>query len=212
MGLLVIVFLCFFWQAIYFLMGLQQGSLPPPEFYLFVAIGVAVIYALIMAANVYVMEHDKNTFPFLRNLPVSPLAIALGKVGWILCGTTLVLIGNLLLCAGWFLLLGFPTWGNPEDAKAILFGLAPALLEALVWGILWSTRCRHAATACLGSAACVFLVFLSMLFIADLFGIRGGTDLLFIILPFRLAVILIVGIFAARSALRWFDFSIKDTR
>ena len=215
-GLVAVVFLCFFWQAMYFLIGLYQGNLPSPEFYLAVAIGVAVIYAWGMASTVYVLEHEKNTFPFLRSLPVSPLTVALGKVGWILCTTILILIGNLLLCAGWFLLLGFPAWENPESAKEILLGFAPALAEALVWGILWSTRCRNTALACIGSAACVFLVFLSMLFIADSFGIRGGTrggtDLLFIILPFRLAVILIAGTFAVRSALRWFDFSIKDTR
>ena len=194
--------------AIALAFGMYYGKPCPPELYLGVAIYGSLLVIWAKAASVYAMEHEKNTFPFLRSLPVSPLSVALGKIGFVIALSGLLLAVNLLCCAACWLLQGeFPD----EKANVLLLILGPGIAEALVWGILWSTRCRNAAFAALGSVACTVFIPVGLIVSVAASG-NLDTNALFSILPFRLAVIVLVGILACRSALRWFDFSVKEPR
>jgi hypothetical protein len=192
----------------FFGLGLYTGNLMPFELYLGTAIYITLMVAWMLAGNVYAVEHDKNTYGFLHNLPVSPLDIAWGKIGFVICATTLVFIGTLLSCSIWLIA---PLEADWENIKVMLLAFVPGIAEAWVWGILWSTRCRTTANALMGSAVCVLLVyyalFLTVTPLATLYG-----EQLFIMLPFRLAVVAIVGVFALWGALRWFNFGNKENR
>ena len=191
------------------------GESAEPEVYFVIAIYIALLYTWAVAATVYVVEHDKNTFPFLRNLPVSPLTIALGKVGWALFASGLVLAAGLLCSTVCCLLQGeFPVQDvTVQDVTEMLLFVGLIFAEIFVWGIFWSTRCRNAAFAVFAAAACTLLTLGSIAWVLHYFDPSfSGDNFLRLFLFFRLLVILIVGIFAVWGALHWFEFSIKDTR
>ena len=201
---------CLLLHTSFYLMGLyRDGSHLPPEAYLLVAVFIALAYAWAMASSVYAIEHEKNTFVFLRSLPVSPLTVALGKVGWVICGTVLILACNLLLCTGWFILLDTPP--VLRDLVNMLFFLLPCFIEVLVWGIFWSTRCRNTIVAALAAAFSVILSLWVISLIVLPLNLHS-VEMTISFLLFRWLVMVFVGFLAAWGALRWFAFSAKEPR
>ena len=185
-----------------------------PFFYFATAFYLAIIHTWGISGSIYAIELEKNTFPFLRNLPVSPLTIAVGKIGFVMITSALVLVANLLCYAVFAFLAGYVPFRHLQQVhefKEILSFLSIFIVEVFIWGIFWSTRSRHSAFAVLAAAACPILTLAILLFAVDLIA-PGITDPLTAILPVRLALIAIVGVFAIIGALRWFEFSIKDTR
>ena len=199
--------LCPLIYAVPFALGMYYGDPVDPGVYLGAALYIPLIFTWVMAATVYAVEHEKNTFPFLRSLPVSPLNIAIGKIGWVLVLSALFITANFLFGAiRCFLQNDFPK----QNVAEILLIFCPAIAEGFVWGIFWTTRCRNATFAALASVASAVLT-LVIIFNVVPRGF-GEHEILMFALPLRLIVILIVGILAVWGALRWFEFSVKDTR
>ena len=194
---LAMVILCLLFQVTTYESGRWSGNHIPADMYLFIALIVTALYAAAAAALAYSTEHADNTYTFLRKLPISETSIALGKIGWVFCGTALVLLGNSLLAAVWIL----P--GNVNSNLAVAFGLT--ILEMLVWGLFWSTRCRSQVHAIIAGIACASL---SAWFIANVFSPSNNDSVLFYysVVPHRSVFIAIVAIFAVWGALRWFTY------
>ena len=206
-----VVAMCLIVHTSFYLLGLyMDDDHITLEGYLFVAVFSALAFTWAIASCVYAVEHETNTFGFLRNLPVSPLTVAIGKVGWVICGATLVLVCNLLLCVGWVVLLGIPAPPHFDISGGLII-FAPCFLEVLVWGIFWSTRCRNTIVAVIATA---FSVILSLWAMALFFIPYHATDAdVYILFLFsRLLVVTLVGLLAAWGALRWFEFSAKNTQ
>jgi len=188
--------MCLLFQAA----GYQWNYFSPtnisPKTYFVLALILTALYAGAAAALAYSTEHANNTFTFLRKLPISTTTLALGKTGWVVCGTLLVLFGNLFLA---FLWTGGKWYGD------LWFAFAFGVVEALVWGLFWSTRCRNQVEALLAGYFCA----------AVTLGILGNVlqpnnpdvvGVYIAIMPFRAAVTAIVGLFAVWGMMRWFDY------
>ena len=164
---------------------------------------VVVLYAGVAAALAYSTEHADNTFIFLRKLPISQSTLAVGKIGWVLCGTVCVLVGNLLLALLW----------GANFLEDIWLAYGVGIIEAFVWGLFWSTRCRRQVDALLfgytcasGSAFIIPFIYYSFVTPStDVLGMYGSMAL-----P-RLLAAGIIGIFAIWGAFRWFDYEVKGS-
>jgi len=198
---LAMVVLCLLFQITTYEWSAWFNDTVAPEMYLFIALVVAALYAGAAAALAYSTEHADNTYTFLRKLPVSTAALALGKIGWVLCGTTLVLLANTVLAAAW-------TAGYLSETIFIAFGVA--IVEFLVWGLFWSTRCRSQVHAIIAGYVCAsFTAWL----IANMFVRSNHNDpavLYLSVVPQRLAFLGIIALFALWGALRWFRFDARD--
>jgi hypothetical protein len=182
-----------------------QVSIDGGSFFAF-TLFMVVLYAGVAAALAYSTEHADNTFTFLRNLPISWQTVAVGKTAWVLCGTVLVLIGNLLLyaaCIG----TGFVT-DTAFNGGRIATVLGVGTIEALVWGFFWSTRCRSQVHALIATClcACVSLYLVTYFFAGDHF---DPFEMYFSVIPHRLAVAGLVALAAVWGMSRWFSFEGK---
>jgi len=171
-----------------------------------IALFVTALYAGCAAALAYSTEHADNTFIFLRKLPVSWQAIACGKAAWVLCGTVFVLLCNLLLYAG-CIGTGYVTEivADPSRTCAVL---SVAMLEAFVWGFVWSTRCRSQVHALLaaGISAVVTLYLITYFFATqDYIAIRMYYE----VIPHRLVALIPVALVAVWGMRKWFSFEAK---
>jgi len=187
--------------------GARWMNYPPvePEMYLFIAMIVTALYAGAAAALAYSTEHADNTFVFLRKLPISTTTIALGKIGWVICGTVLVLLCNSLLAAAWIL----PGGGNGGNVP-LAFGVS--IIEMLIWGLFWSTRCRSQVHAMIAAFICASF---TAWFIGEGIGVPNANDITgkyLAAVPYRLCFIAIIALFALWGALRWFDSDTKISR
>jgi len=169
--------------------------------YFSLAIVLTALYAGAAAALAYSTEHAENTYIFLRKMPISPTTIALGKTGWVVCGTLLVLLGNLILALIW-------TGGYLDGEIAFAFGFG--IVEALVWGLFWSTRCKNQVHALLAGYLCAAgtLAILGNVFQESNTSIA---DAYWIIMPYRIIAILLVGCLAVRGMRRWFEYETKPS-
>ena len=193
---LAMVIMCLLFQVAAHESSRWLGDPVSPEMYLFVALVVTALYAGAAAALAYSTEHADNTYTFLRKLPISTTTLALGKIGWVLCGTALVLLCNCLLAAVW-------SGGILDEQIAVAFGIS--ILEMFVWGLFWSTRCRSQVHAILAGLVCASL---SAWLIANLFSPTASAPVGFYlaVVPHRLAFIAVMACFALWGALRWFEF------
>ena len=199
---LAMVFLCLCFQIAYQMGERLADYTSHSDAFFYIALVVTAFYAGTAAALAYSTEHADNTFIFLRKLPISPATIACGKIGWVLCGTLLVLVGNLLLTAVW---LG-AVWTGGHFHSGIAIAAGTGIIEAFVWGIFWSTRCRSQMNALLATCLCASV---TLILLGNIFQ-PNNTDVVdayIAIMPHRIVVILVVGFFAVRGALRWFDFA-----
>ena len=202
-----VIAVCFGFCVVICVGGIYFDQAVPPEAYLLIALYCTFLYTWTMSSTVYVFEHEKKTFPFLHTLPVSPIAIAAGKIGWTLFASSVIFAACLHICVVFCL---FSKELPFESLKMILVFFCPAIAEVFVWGIFWSTRCRNVAFASLAAIICPGLTSIVIFFLFS--HVVFGDEVLLAILPVRLAVIAIVGVLAVWGAMRWFEFSIKDTR
>ena len=216
------VIICLLIQVIYYWL-IRQSGFPCYNFGTFIstALSVTMFYAGVAAAISYSTEHANKTFTFLRRLPVSHTMLAAGKIGWALCGTGLVLIINLLLCAFWFLLLkdvaGFQISDISNNINNELKGGGLILLiiaKVFVWGLLWTTLCRNplnAVAATGGSIIGITLGFLWACFVLESeFGIVIPTDINMGMI-YNTAEIILVAPLALWRIFRWFDIEAKES-
>ncbi|MDR1269323.1 MAG: hypothetical protein LBK82_07340 [Planctomycetaceae bacterium] len=180
-----------------------------------IALLTTVLYAGAAAAVSFSVEHEEKTFGFLRNLPVSPLAILLGKTAWVVTGTIFVFINSLILTIFWRLtvflsekMIPFARADFVSETMAqfgetdIWLSVGVGIIEVLVWGFFWSSLCHkqiHAVLAAYSSASLTS-------FFAIQFSVQG-TGVLNAYgeaVPLRLGIIVVVGIVAVCSMLRWF--------
>lgn len=121
---------------------------PPVDFAavrLTIALAAAALYAAGAAAILFSMEHEENTYDFLRGLPATWQPIFLGKFALaassaILLAAVLAIFGAWTLGAG----AGLPSSENASLAFGI-FGVA--IVEALAWGTLWSLLIKRPLAA-----------------------------------------------------------------
>ena len=169
--------------------------------YFSLAIVLTALYAGAAAALAYSTEHAENTFIFLRKMPISPTTIALGKAGWVICGTLLVFLGNLLLALIW-------TGGylDGQIAYAVGFGI----VEALVWGLFWSPRCRNQVNALLATYLCAAG---TIALLGNVFQPNNPVvvEVYIALMPYRAVVMLLIGYLAIRGMLRWFEYEAKPS-
>ena len=193
------VFMCLLFQVAYYEMGYFFSFPIQSDAFFYIAIIVTALYAGGAAALAYSTEHADNTFLFLRKLPITQATIAVGKIGWVICGTLLVLFGNLLLTA---------PWGTFDYNVGCAFGIV--ILEMLVWGIFWSTRCRSQVHALLATYTCASVMAFVMvqLFVSSQY--VSFVESYLEVVPHRLAALAVVAIFAGLGAFRWFRYETKS--
>lgn len=121
---------------------------PPIDFAavrLTIALAAAALYAAGAAAILFSMEHEENTYDFLRGLPATWQPIFFGKfmsaaLSAILLAAVLTMFGLWTLGAG----AGLPSRENASLAIGV-FGVA--IFEALAWGTLWSLLVKRPLAA-----------------------------------------------------------------
>ena len=214
------VVICLLLQSVYYWLCWQNEMPIEFGFFFFQAIAITVFYAGVIAAGIYATEHANKTFIFLRKMPISTGMLAAGKIGWVLCGTGLVLIANLLLCGFWFLFLKdvanfeIPTFNSDDAIKACTW-FALILTKVFVWGLFWTTLCRshvNAATATGASVVGGTLGFIYMCFVLETeFSIVIPTDE-FSCRLYHLAEIVLVGSLAVWGVCRWFRSETSESR
>ena len=108
-----------------------------------IAVGFAVVYALVAGAASFAGERENRTMGFLDALPVGRSLLWLGKASFALVSS--VLLGLLLR---WGSLIGWKFEDQPFAPifnVDLFFGLL--LVEAAIWGLLWSSLTKNALTA-----------------------------------------------------------------
>ena len=202
-----VIVICTLLQLLLVAVGLYLREPVPANVLFFCAMIASIIYAGVAAGLTYSTEHADKTFAFLRGLPISPTMLAVGKIGWALCGTALVLSCTLLISAGLVVYQGqefdgFLTMLCNEWRGGTEFSFL--FIEVFVWGIFWSTICRKQTTAVVGSFVCPLLVcwVLTLVALHDMI-LSPGTEFDFM-MRWRIAVTGIVLILAVRQALCWF--------
>jgi hypothetical protein len=194
------VFMCLLFQVAYYEYG-YFFSLPIDyEAFFYIAIVVTALYAGGAAALAYSTEHADNTFILLRKMPITLTQLAVGKNGWVVCGTVLVLCGNLLTAAPW-------GYFDPKVGLAFGFGI----VEALVWGVFWSTRCKSQMHALFATYVCASIpAFVLVNIFTPSLGISLA-DAYQQVIPHRLAVLAVVALFAVWGTRQWFRYETKPS-
>jgi len=118
--------------------GVRNGILIP------VALGWAVLYALVAGSASFAGEREIRMLGFLDALPVGRGRLWLGKATFALASSLV-----LALVLEW---IGSVGWVHSATAPAIALDrvvpfFALLLGEAVVWGLFWSALCRNAITA-----------------------------------------------------------------
>jgi hypothetical protein len=138
--------------------------------------------------------------------------LAIGKIGWAICGILLVFVGNffisILLIAALGQLPSKVIWNDIFD-KQVWFACSIAFAKVFLWGLFWSTRCRTQMSAVLGSYATPMLLMGTFLYIVHYVLYINPNDTEIAITYFCLTQIVLVGFFAIWGVFRWFHY---DTR
>ena len=201
------VCMCLLFQVAYYTMTLWTGLPLASGGFLIVALIVTALYAGGATALAYSTEHADGTYILLRKMPISLATIAGGKIGWALCGTVLVLLGNMLLSAGWFASIG----DGGVDAHGIWLTWGIAIAEAFVWGLFWSTRCRTQVNALLVGYGCASVTAFGVACLVSYHS--SNSDVMSIYTAaasYRCAAVVVVGLLALWGAFRWFDWDVKS--
>ena len=203
---IAMVCMCLLMQVAYSTMAHFTAVPLTGEAMLIIAIICTALYAGAATALAYSTEHADGTFIFLRKMPISLATLAGGKIGWALCGTLLVLIGNVSLAAVWLASLG----GSDFDRIWLAWGLGIA--EAFVWGLFWSTRCRSQVNALIAGYVCASVTAsgITLLYYTFVASHESDTMLMYMtVAPYRCGAIVLVGLIALWGTFRWFHFETK---
>lgn len=149
-----------FWLAVLVLAVLEQwistlmldaGPIVPGWMFAS-AWGAAALYAVGAAVTLFSAENEERTREFLQTLPTQWLPMFLAKVS-LAVGSALLLAGGLCL-TGW--IIAGQMWPSTADWQLALSVGSVAVLEATVWGLLFSLLWRQpllAAVAALAAAS-----------------------------------------------------------
>lgn len=164
---------------------------PPVDFpaiRLTVALAAAALYAAGAAAILFSMEHEENTYDFLRGLPATWQPIFVGKLA--LATLSAILLAAVLAIVGQWTLgvhSGLPSRENTSLAFGI-FGVA--IIEALAWGTLWSLLIKRPLAA---AVVTLFTASLAANLAANILGFNDTNPQIYVqAIPQRLAVVVIV--------------------
>ncbi|MCL2346627.1 MAG: ABC transporter permease [Planctomycetaceae bacterium] len=200
--------------AIFFLGVILQLSLYTASFFSnqapafwTVAVGAVALYAAGASSVLFVREHEERTFAFLRSLPITGDSIFVGKLMWLLAST--LSLGVLL---GLETLLWVVAAGSNDNGATVFGVMGVAVVEAICWGLFWSTRTRSQLNALLGTfvSASVGAYLMAMLWNAV--WNKGGSveisDAYSNAWLFRLGLAALIGIAGVVHARKWFDAQI----
>ena len=169
------------------------------------ALAAAALYAVGAAAILFAVEHEDETYNFLTGLPITWLPLFVGKLlvatlSAILLAAVLVAVSPLLAHGG--------GWPAPYVASQIAEVFGIAILEALVWGTLFSTLLRQPLLAAL---LAIFAASASVTLIVNLF-VGGTTPTLLLtsyahVAPARLLLVVAIALIDVGMARRWLSRS-----
>ena len=138
--LVALLVICVVVQAIGFSMSLVPDSQlwsPITPAYLTIAMLFTALYAAGAAAILFTVEHEDRTFQFLRMLPIGGGTVLVGKLAWLLAST---------IALGMLLMLESAIWchvsPSSDSSASVVNVMGVAVVEALCWGLFWTTRCR----------------------------------------------------------------------
>ena len=211
MLLVALLIICVVVQAVCYLMSLFPNSLllardfiPP---YLTIAMLFTALYAAGAAAILFTVEHEDRTFQFLRMLPVGGGTVLVGKVAWLLVST---------LALGTLLLLESAIWcrvvESSDSAESVIGLMGVAVVEALCWGLFWTTRCRSQLYS-------ILLTFISVSLASNLVvNLMPRSDYGDVVAAysaaagFRLLLAGVVGAIALWDAKKWLQKRVRESR
>lgn len=183
--------------------------------FLGIAIVISGLYSASSAAILFCNEHEEKTFTFLRTLPVPRGSLLLGKLGWLLLGSTvfwaLSMLESLamnLVFPSFYVEWGYENWSEHLfEVGAIYFG---CVIFPACWGFFWSIWTKNQLTALLGTFICAstssFFIFLGygVFTKSNYLNEFRDHDQFWIMLLFLLCTLL-VGILGLFFGYFWFD-------
>jgi hypothetical protein len=206
---LAMLLLCFLVQLAAFI-GTQftQKDIAPAFFG--IALLMTALFAGAASAISFSGEHDDKTFGFLRSLPVTQMTVMLGKAGWLVCGTVAVFAASLLLSLFWS---AIATRSFDSLVPSGAFGsVGVGIIEAFVWGLFWSPRCRSQIHAILATYSCASITgYIAGYVAAALVSPTSNdvTEFYCNAVWLRLVICAVVGVVAVFGMLKWFDRAIQ---
>ncbi|GHT27765.1 hypothetical protein FACS18942_07490 [Planctomycetales bacterium] len=159
----VMLLFCFLIQFGYMLMKFFNGITID---FNTAALFSAALYAGAAATVAFAGECEDKTFDFLRRLPLTAETVMYGKTAWIILSTAVMLICSAALAVFWQLTDG----GTANLGTRELWGiLGTGIIETLVWGLFWSSRCRNPYYAVMLTYGCASVSFIPVLLRAAFF-------------------------------------------
>jgi hypothetical protein len=202
---LAMLLLCFFMQLAAFIMVLLGEIMRNESPFFAISMLMTALFAGSAAAISFAGEHDDKTFGFLRSLPVTPMTVMLGKTAWLVCITITVFVASSLLALFW----GAVTTNNFDslNTSGALGSIGIGIIEAFVWGLFWSPRCRSQIHALLATYFCASAAsyFSALLCSKNVNIVESYCNAV----PLRVGITAIVAVFAVRGALKWFDRAVQ---
>ena len=171
-------------------MALLVPSMDFAVFRLCVALGAATVYAAGAAAVLFSMEHEENTYDFLRGLPATWWPLFAGKL--------LVATGSAMTLATVLAIVGLSAGGEfravTERDMALALGIfGVAIFEAIAWGTLWSLVLKRPLAAAVMTFFVGGLVVNLAVTAVGADGMLGTDPRAFVTaIPLRLLIILVV--------------------
>jgi hypothetical protein len=164
------------------------------------ALAAAALYAVGAAAILFAVEHEDETYNFLTGLPVTWLPVFAGKL--LVATLSALALAITLLLTGWA--IAGARWPTPYLAVEIADVYGIAILEALVWGTLFSIALRQPLLAAL---LAIFAASASVTLLVNLF-VDGTTPTLLLtsyahVAPARLLLLVGIALIDVGTARRW---------
>ncbi len=137
-----------------FLLGCIHGKvIHSTEAFFWAALGLGAFYALGCGATLFATEHEAQTYPFQRALPVTAIRLFAAKVAYAILSTAA------MLAAAWLLAAIVSGWHLPEPHQHLalwgLWGMGAA--ELLAWGVLFSLVTKRPLVAVILAVSCASL-------------------------------------------------------
>lgn len=134
-------------QSITLLFGMKQDLVPG---YVFVtAWGAAALYAVGCTITLFSAEREEGTHDFLQLLPINWWSMFAGKV--LLAIGSAIGLALVLSLTGWLIAGG--SWPRATMVREVLSIAGVAIVEATVWGLLFSLLMRQPLLAAIVSMA-----------------------------------------------------------
>jgi hypothetical protein len=182
---------------LFLLVCVHWKAVPTPDAFFWAALGLGAFYALGCGGTLFATEHEAETYPFQRALPVSAIRLFAAKIAYAVLSTAA------MLALVWLLAALVSGWRLPEPRQHLalwgLWGMAAA--ELLAWGVLFSLVTRRPLVAVILAVSCASIT-------AEL--LRTGRpdpweiESYVVAVPWRALVVAILALIDLCLGYRWF--------